>query len=261
MSGETVDTSRTYLSTFRPGRVFVLCVSALLLGVCGLAAYAMQPAFQARYGGGTADFYRVRAPQSDVPTGVAGVLAQLTQDLQDGWGKLRQQQVSSGNTLQHISKLALELRDDVITLKELQQQGQQTGVNNSSNQLTQLTQAVRDGFSQLKQQQQQLQGQVQQLQKQQQQLQKQQEQLAPQQLSAQQKELHANFTWPSDGADPNGNSCRNGFLTSPRTVFWGYQNDTAMSLTEVVHAGGGCKAQQHPGGKLLLLLLHGSGLA
>lgn len=61
-----------------------------------------------------------------------------------------------------------------------------------------------------------------------------------QQLLAQQGPASsASGSWPADGSDPHGNNCNNGFLTSPRKVFWSYTNETALSLSEVHHAGAG----------------------
>jgi hypothetical protein len=112
--------------------------------------------------------------------------------------------------------------------------------------MAQFLQELWNGVSQLGQQQQQLQDQLQQLHKQHEQQAAQHQQDKPEDNPPTQQDKnarHVDFAWPSDGADPNGNSCRNGFLTSPRSVFWGYQNDTALSLTEVYHAGGSMSRQ------------------
>lgn len=54
---------------------------------------------------------------------------------------------------------------------------------------------------------------------------------------AQQPRQPQSNSWPTDGADPAGTSCRDGFLTSPRHVFWQWANDTGPTLTELYNSG------------------------
>lgn len=174
------------------------------------------------------------------------------QHLQQQVQKFQQDTLQLQQQLQQLQKVA-----PTQQVHPKQRQEQEQGQTQQQKQLEEQLQKHREAEQKLqkqledqRQKEQELQKQLEEQQKknreQEQQLQKQLEKQQQQKQQPPQKEGQPaaappppppDATWPPEG-DPEGNSCRNGFLISPRKVFWQYVNDTGPTLTELYHAGG-----------------------